>query len=47
LGGRNGDVKLDPAGNDGLTQEGIASNAVHVVQYRSGHNGCFSIKGCS
>jgi hypothetical protein len=28
-----------------LAKEGIAPNAVHVVQYRSGHKSCFSIKG--
>jgi len=32
LGGTDGNEKLDPARYDLLTKEGIASNAVHVIQ---------------
>jgi hypothetical protein len=34
----NGDVKLDPAFDDFVAEEGVAANAVHVVQYVCGHD---------
>jgi hypothetical protein len=42
--GTDGNEKFDAAGNDVLSEVGVASNAVHVIQYCCGQCKCLSEK---